>query len=193
MMHCETLQIILILHADPRESMTNTTELNATSTSNVPRATSGLRMRTVYVITPTYARSTQAPDLTRMCQTLMVAKQPLHWILVEDRNSTSTWVRELLLRSGLPYTHLALNASAAAPRAGSGHKKCRGMPQRNLALQWLRKHVADEDGVFYFGDDDNSYNLELFNEVPLRIYSSLLKGITWFNMYATIMHTTSLF
>jgi hypothetical protein len=42
-----------------------------------------LRMPTAYVITPTYARATQKPDLLRMCYTLTLAPH-VHWIVVED-------------------------------------------------------------------------------------------------------------
>ena len=50
-------------------------------------------------------------------------------------------------------------------------RKNRGVEQRNLALQWLRKAVTDgvleggERGVVYFGDDDNTYDVQLFEEV----------------------------
>jgi hypothetical protein len=41
--------------------------------------------------------------------------------------------------------------------------------QRNTALQWMRNNLkADTDrGVIYFADDDNSYGLEVFEEVYL--------------------------
>ena len=37
----------------------------------------------IYVITPTYARSTQKADLTRLVNTLLHISR-LHWVLVED-------------------------------------------------------------------------------------------------------------
>lgn len=42
--------------------------------------------------------------------------------------------------------------------------KPRGVSNRNTALQWIYEN-ADSNGVFYFADDDNSYRLELFEEV----------------------------
>lgn len=33
----------------------------------------------------------------------------------------------------------------------------RGVSNRNCGLNWLRKHAVD--GVFYFADDDNTYDL----------------------------------
>ena len=42
----------------------------------------------------------------------------------------------------------------------------RGVEQRNLAIDWLRQHCDSEtSGVVYFGDDDNTYDLQLFEEV----------------------------
>ena len=40
--------------------------------------------------------------------------------------------------------------------------------QRNLALRWLRETFprnSSQPGVVYFADDDNTYSLELFEEV----------------------------
>lgn len=48
-------------------------------------------------------------------------------------------------------------------------KKPRGVLQRNKALEWLRNElsydVTTDQGVVYFADDDNSYSLEIFEEV----------------------------
>lgn len=41
--------------------------------------------------------------------------------------------------------------------------KPRGVSNRNRGLQWLRANATG--GVFYFADDDNSYDLEIFHEV----------------------------
>ena len=49
--------------------------------------------------------------------------------------------------------------------------KNRGVEQRNAGLQWLRDRAADEmlegweGGVVYFGDDDNTYDIQIFEEV----------------------------
>ena len=41
------------------------------------------------------------------------------------------------------------------------------MEQRNLALKWIRENlnIPGRRGVVYFGDDDNTYDLELFDEI----------------------------
>lgn len=41
--------------------------------------------------------------------------------------------------------------------------KPRGVSNRNHGLHWLREHA--NDGVFYFADDDNTYDLELFEQM----------------------------
>lgn len=45
--------------------------------------------------------------------------------------------------------------------------KHRGVAQRNFAMDWLKDNIKNEreDGVIYFADDDNSYDLQLFEEV----------------------------
>lgn len=41
--------------------------------------------------------------------------------------------------------------------------KPRGVSNRNRGLQWIRANATK--GVFYFADDDNTYDIELFDEV----------------------------
>lgn len=45
--------------------------------------------------------------------------------------------------------------------------KSRGVEQRNLGLEWIRTHVNPNKtkGVVYFADDDNTYDVRLFEEV----------------------------
>lgn len=59
----------------------------------------------VYLVTPTYRRPEQIPDLTRLAQTLLNVPA-IHWIVVEDSNSLSPTVSALLQRYGIPHTHL---------------------------------------------------------------------------------------
>ena len=41
--------------------------------------------------------------------------------------------------------------------------KPRGVSNRNRGLEWIRANATD--GVFYFADDDNTYDLQIFQEV----------------------------
>ena len=41
--------------------------------------------------------------------------------------------------------------------------KPRGVSNRNAALQWVRQNR--KSGVLYFADDDNTYDIQLFEEV----------------------------
>lgn len=50
--------------------------------------------------------------------------------------------------------------------------KPRGVSNRNKGLKWVRDNA--KTGVLYFADDDNTYDLELFNEVSKDTFSTVL-------------------
>uniref|UniRef100_A0A2K5U331 Galactosylgalactosylxylosylprotein 3-beta-glucuronosyltransferase n=1 Tax=Macaca fascicularis TaxID=9541 RepID=A0A2K5U331_MACFA len=109
---------------------------------------------TIHVVTPTYSRPVQKAELTRMANTLLHVPN-LHWLVVEDAARTPlTALRD----TGLNYTHLHVETPATT--------SCEG--DRNLALRWLRETFprnSSQPGVVYFADDDNTYSLELFEEM----------------------------
>ena len=140
--------------------------------SRVPASRSNLTH--IYMITPTYKRWTQKADLTRLAQTLMHVPN-LYWIVVEDANVKTDLVANFLRRHSVALRSAHLNVRTAERLRLKQNepvwRKSRGVEQRNLALEWLRAQ-ADEGalpdgggGVVYFGDDDNTYDLELFEEV----------------------------
>ena len=43
--------------------------------------------------------------------------------------------------------------------------KPRGVANRNAGLDWIRENC--KDGVLYFADDDNSYDVRLFEDVSI--------------------------
>ncbi|CAB0010245.1 unnamed protein product [Nesidiocoris tenuis] len=146
----------------------------------------------IYAVTPTYARPVQKAELTRLSQTLMHVSN-LHWIVIEDAVKKSSLVENLLARTNLNHTHLFVQTPVPYRRKGSVNysitNNCdffitniimismffnlfsfffqpRGVEQRNAALRWLRKNKTMNDkGVVYFADDDNSYSLQVFDEM----------------------------
>lgn len=127
---------------------------------------------TIFVITPTYARLVQKAELTRLSQSLLHVPD-LHWIVVEDSPHKTALVTNFLMKSGLTYTHLHM-PTATERKLHEGDPnwlKPRGVEQRNEGLRWLREDRraspgGDRDqGVVYFADDDNTYSLQLFEEM----------------------------
>ncbi|XP_011304883.1 galactosylgalactosylxylosylprotein 3-beta-glucuronosyltransferase P [Fopius arisanus] len=114
----------------------------------------------LYIITPTYRRPEQIPELTRMAHTLMLVEN-VHWLVIEDANVPTEQVTKLLNRTGIKFQHLI----APMPDKYKNKKgaKPRGVSNRNRGLKWIRANATS--GVFYFADDDNTYDIDLFNEI----------------------------
>lgn len=135
---------------------------------------------TIYVITPTYARPVQLAELTRLGNTLRLVPS-LYWVLVEDAPRRTELVSRFLARVGLPCTHLHVPTPRRYKRAGLP----RATEQRNAGLAWVRQQhqlrrqppwapaggsrlpppEQPAAGVVYFADDDNTYSVELFQEM----------------------------
>lgn len=120
---------------------------------------------------PTYSRHTQKVDLTSACQTFMLVPK-LVWIIIEDSEMKTELVTGLLTRCKVQSVHLNTrtpDSERPAPFPLSVFSSnLRGVHQRNAGIQWLRDHCASSDcssGVVYFGDDDNKYDLRVFDEV----------------------------
>uniref|UniRef100_A0A674IF09 Galactosylgalactosylxylosylprotein 3-beta-glucuronosyltransferase n=1 Tax=Terrapene triunguis TaxID=2587831 RepID=A0A674IF09_9SAUR len=124
---------------------------------------------TIFVITPTYTRPVQKAELTRLANTFLHV-QNLHWVVVEDSPRRTNLVSNLLEKAGLNFTHLNVESPQNLKMSGPwipSHKP-RGTLQRNLGLHWLRdsfNNTQPPEGVVYFADDDNTYSLELFEEM----------------------------
>jgi len=120
---------------------------------------------TIYVITPTYTRFTQKADLTRLSQTFLHVPK-LHWIVVEDSDNKTDLVSRFLKNCAVEYTHLAVRTPRDDPSNPSRRLKARGVDQRNLGLKWIRQNFKnDMKGVVYFGDDDNTFDLKIFEQM----------------------------
>ncbi|KAM6970501.1 galactosylgalactosylxylosylprotein 3-beta-glucuronosyltransferase 1-like [Aplochiton taeniatus] len=123
----------------------------------------------IHVITPTYQRPVQKAELTRLVNTFLLVPN-LHWMVVEDSHRRTLLVSRLLQNTGLNYTHLNVETPKNFKLRGNvrNPKIPRGTLQRNLALGWLRETLSvnsSQPGVVYFADDDNTYSLELFEEM----------------------------
>jgi beta-1,3-glucuronyltransferase len=84
----------------------------------------------------------------------------LHWIIADDVDVCNKHLDILLDRFGIPYTHIA----SPMPKFYRNTKKSipRGVANRRAALKYLRKI---RNGILYFGDDDNTFDLRLFSEI----------------------------
>lgn len=142
---------------------------------------------TIHIITPTYTRPVQKAELTRMANTFLHVAN-LHWIVIEDSQRRTSLVTSLLRETGLNYTHLNVETPKGFKMRGDTRdpRIPRGTMQRNLALRWLRETFKNNNnsqpGIVYFADDDNSYSLELFEEVGANTQhqcSCLMPHSTW--------------
>lgn len=116
--------------------------------------------RLVIVVTPTYKRSMQMASMTNLMQTLREVPPPIHWVVIEDSEEKSVRIKRLLARSGLMHTHLAIVSPERNPKIWD----TKGARQRSYALQHIRHRYADQpDALIYFADDDNIYDVRLFD------------------------------
>ncbi|XP_062364654.1 galactosylgalactosylxylosylprotein 3-beta-glucuronosyltransferase 1 isoform X5 [Cinclus cinclus] len=116
-----------------------------------------------------WSRPVQKAELTRLANTLLHVPN-LHWILVEDSQRRTPLITRLLRDTGLNYTHLNVETPRNYKLRGDirDPRIPRGTMQRNLALRWLRETFNknnSQPGIVYFADDDNTYSLELFEEM----------------------------
>ena len=133
---------------------------------------------TIYIITPTDSkRITQLAALTRMRNTLWLVPK-IFWIVVEDNSEKSEKLKLFLDESKLPHVHLlAETPDAMKIKPGERHKP-KGVIQRNAALAWIRENKRNETkGVVFFGDDDNTYDYRLFEEVLFKIKFTFFNNI----------------
>lgn len=114
---------------------------------------------TIYIITPTYRRPEQIPELTRLAQTLMNVPS-IYWLVADDTDAPNQAVIDYLTYTGIPHTYL----TSLMPEVYWKQKlKPRGVANRRAGIEWVRLHATD--GVIYFADDDNTYDIRVFQEM----------------------------
>ncbi|CAL4131623.1 unnamed protein product, partial [Meganyctiphanes norvegica] len=113
----------------------------------------------LYIITPTYPRAEQIPELTRTGQTLLNVPNVV-WIVSEDAPAPTPRVLQYLNETSLRTIYLRDRMPA---KYHAKEHKPKGVANRLAGLQWIRDNA--KDGVFYFADDDNTYDIRLFEEM----------------------------
>lgn len=103
--------------------------------------------------------------------------------MIEDANRTNPLVGHTLDRIGVPYEYLvgeycrltilficinrppSLSLIAPMPEQYKLTKRAkpRGVSNRNRGLDYLRANATE--GVLYFADDDNTYDINIFEQV----------------------------
>lgn len=119
--------------------------------------------KVIYAITPTYDRPHQIAELTRLSQLVMLVPE-IHWIIIEDASFKNIEISKIINQKKLSNRKIHhLNCLTVCRKRVK--RNSRGSEQRNYALKWLRKNVQLENSIVYFMDDDNTYSLELFEEM----------------------------
>jgi len=121
----------------------------------------------IYFITPTSYRAAQKADLVRLAQTLSLVPN-LFWIIIEDAKAKSLAIEEIMSRAKVKGVHLSILTPTKMKLNDTmpNWKLPRGVLQRNAALNWIRINLpGPRDGIVYFGDDDNTYDVRIFDEM----------------------------
>ncbi|KAL5493873.1 hypothetical protein EMCRGX_G015107 [Ephydatia muelleri] len=120
----------------------------------------------IYLITATYQRQSQKADLVSLCHTLKHVPS-LVWIVVENSASQSPVIRAVLGRCNISAVHLTVQTPERIQAKKKYSPKVTGVVHRNTGLGWVREHCSRQDcgGVVLFGDDDDRYDLRLFDEI----------------------------
>lgn len=124
---------------------------------------------TIYIVTPTDSkRITQLAALTRMRNTLWLVPK-IFWVIVEDDAQKTEKVATFLEKSKIPHVHLLAETPKEMKVKPFERHKPKGVIQRNKALAWMRQNLeTNTEGVVFFGDDDNTYDIRLFEEVLFK-------------------------
>jgi len=142
------------------------------------RGSSRYNNNTIWVVTPTFYRPEQKPELTRLAQTLLLVRSFVHWLVVDDigqGSDASFRDLKLFLSKYTPALKITfLRSIGREPNKDKIVGKPRGVGGRRAAIQWLRDNKAK--GVVYFADDDNTYYYDIFRQVSSFVHYSIQTG-----------------
>lgn len=114
---------------------------------------------TLYVVTPTYPRAEQIPEITRTAQTLLNVPNVV-WIVSEDADTPTPALTRYLNESALSSVYMRVQMPAQYQKVKN---KPRGVANRMAGMNWVRENA--KEGVLYFADDDNTYDIRLFEQL----------------------------
>ncbi len=123
---------------------------------------------TLYIITLTNYRPTQMADLVGLRNTLWLIPK-IVWIVIESlqKDTIQSRTESFLAQSGIKYAYLS-------------HSNKSKIDQWNIGLKWLRDHQTElNDGVIHFANDNNRYDIRLFQQVQLIHWISKNKAFYW--------------
>ncbi|XP_013793862.1 galactosylgalactosylxylosylprotein 3-beta-glucuronosyltransferase S-like, partial [Limulus polyphemus] len=120
------------------------------------RENQNIELPTIYIITATYARANQIPEITRLAQTLMHVPN-IHWLVVEDWSDKNPMVEKILVKRGVQHTYLV------GPRPPNHLKYPYAVSCHHAAFKWIRKNA--KSGVIFMADDDNVFDLRVFEQM----------------------------
>ncbi|KAF8362824.1 hypothetical protein PRIPAC_89747 [Pristionchus pacificus] len=92
----------------------------------------------------------------------------VHALIVEDAETTSKSINDIVKRSRVQFTHIAVATPPESKMKSTDPNwlRPRGVPQPNAALAYISNNLgSSRTGVVYFGDDDNVYDWRLFDEM----------------------------
>ncbi|KAI3385268.1 hypothetical protein SNEBB_007405 [Seison nebaliae] len=141
-----------------------------------------INQKWIHIITPTFYRTEQIADLTRMANSLILGTPNIHWIVVEHVNQTNGQLRNFL-RDYLKLLHdkFAVRTKQRVKVLGrssilfgddflitylqlpSNYSLSRGIDHRNFGLEWILKTHKFLRSRHQFHDADLTDTLKLVN------------------------------
>uniref|UniRef100_A0A1B0ABJ1 Galactosylgalactosylxylosylprotein 3-beta-glucuronosyltransferase n=1 Tax=Glossina pallidipes TaxID=7398 RepID=A0A1B0ABJ1_GLOPL len=128
----------------------------------------------IYFITSTYPWREQMPKLLKLGYTLQHVPR-LHWIVTDLYPTCNQYLSAFLHKFHMPFTHLS---NRLLDGFYEDKFEPQGFEEKEAGIEWLRTRNITS-GILYFGNDDNTYDLKLFQEIrSTRVVSMFPVGLT---------------